>query len=275
MAAEANPDAERARAAAREEIPALLYHPSEDVLAALLENPRFDAAHLSLLLERKELSGEFLEEVARRKKWLAEYAVKRRLAFHVHTPRLTAMRMARQLYLMDLVQLSLLPSAAVELRRLAEELILVRLPQLPLGQKLTLARRGSARVAGGLIAEGQEQVARVALDNAFLNEAQILKVLSRVNLAAPVVEVIAKHARWSQLYNVRIALLRHPKAPLTRVIGFLPDLTPRDLKELAALSTLPAHVKHRIRDELARRGGGTPSGRPRSRAPRARKPRGV
>mgnify|MGYP001618006381 CR=1 FL=1 len=131
MAAEANPDAERARSAAREEIPALLYHPSEDVLAALLENPRFDAAHLSLLLERKELSGEFLEEIARRKKWLAEYAVKRRLAFHVHTPRLTVMRLARQLYLMDLVQLSLLPSAAVELRRLAEELILVRLPQVP------------------------------------------------------------------------------------------------------------------------------------------------
>jgi hypothetical protein len=275
MAPEANPEAERARSASREEIAALLYHPGEDVLAALLENPRFDSANLSLLLERKELSGEFLEEIARRKKWLAEYAVKRRVAFHVHTPRLVAMRLARELYLMDLVQLSLLPSAAVELRRLAEELILARLPQLPLGQKLTLARRGSARVAGGLIAEGQEQAARVALDNAFLNEAQILKVLSRQSLAAPVVELVAKHPRWSQLYNVRMALVRHPRAPLTRVIGFLPDLTPRDLKELAALSTLPAQVKQRVRDELVRRGGGAQSRRPRRGALRSRHPRGT
>jgi len=36
--------------------------------------------------------------------------------------------------------------------------LLARLPQLPLGQKITLARRGPARVAGALLAEGHAQV---------------------------------------------------------------------------------------------------------------------
>ena len=164
MARNTKPDAERARSAAHHEIPELLFEASEEVLAGLLENPRLDENHLCLLLERKDLPGSLLERIARRREWLRSYPVKRRVAFHPHTPRLAAIRLARELYLMDLVQLSLLASVPAELRRLAEELILARLPQLPLGQKLALARRGSARVTGGLIAEGHAQVVRVALD---------------------------------------------------------------------------------------------------------------
>jgi len=42
MARTAEPDAGGARAASREEIPALLYDASEAVLESLLENPRLD-----------------------------------------------------------------------------------------------------------------------------------------------------------------------------------------------------------------------------------------
>lgn len=218
---------------------------------------------MSVLLERKELSGEFLSEVARRKKFLASYDVRRRLAFHPHAPRLLAMRLARELYLMDLAQLSLLPSSPVEIRRLAEELLLARLPQLPLGQKLALARRGSARLAGALLAEGHEQVIRLALDNALLSEAQVLRVLARQNLPAPVVSAIARHSRWPQLYNVRVALLRHPQAPAARVQSFLPDLALRDLKDLAVAGSAHSSIRPLVRAELARRSSGTP--RPRRR----------
>jgi len=253
MAREANPDAARARSAAREEIPPFLSHASEEVLAALLDNPRLDEAHLCLLLERKELSGTLLEVIARRKEWLRSYRVKRRVTFHPHTPRLLAMRLARELYLMDLAQLSLLPSVPAEFRRLAEGLILARVPQLPLGQKLALARRGSARIAGELLAKGHEQVVPVALDNAFLTEAQVLKVLARDTLPAAVVAAIARHRKWSQLYDVRMALVRHPMAPLARVLSFLPNLALRDLNELCDEATLSDSLRRYIRHEMARR----------------------
>ncbi len=253
MAQKGNPEAQRARSASNEEIPAFLSHASEEVLAALLENPRLDEAHLCLLLERKELSATLLEIIARRKEWLRSYRIKRRVAFHPHTPRLPALRLARELYLMDLVQLSLLPSVPAELRRLAEELILTRLPQLPLGQKLAVARRGSARVAGGLLAEGHEQVVRIALDNAFLTEAQVLKALSREKLPAPVVGAIARHRKWAELYNVRMALVRHPAAPLARVLSFLPDLTLRDLDVLQDSPALSENLRRYIHHEIARR----------------------
>lgn len=256
MARKTELDAEHARSAARDAIPSLLGEASEEVLLALLENPHLDETQLCLLLERKDLPQTILERVARRKQWLSYYPVRRRLAFHPHTPRLAAMRLARELFLMDLVQLSLLPSVPAELRRLAEELIVGRLPQLPLGQKLTLARRGSARVAGGLVAEGHPYVVRIALDNPLLTEAQVLKVLSRGKLPATVVTAIASHRKWSYLYNVRVALVRHPQTPLQRVLAFLPDLTLNDLRELCEASGLTENLRQYLRREIAQRAEG-------------------
>ena len=165
---------------------------------------------MCLLLERKDLSGLLLEEISKRKTWRAVYRVRLGLAAHPHTPRLIAMRLLRELHLMDLVRISLLPTSSMELRRLADERVLTQLPQLPLGQKLMLARRGSARIAAGLVAHGPEQVARVALDNSFLTESQLLKTLAKEALPARIVAAVARHDKWSKLVNIRVALLRHP-----------------------------------------------------------------
>ena len=81
-------DRERALIATGEELAVLLHHPSANVLLALLDNPALDETHVCLLLERKNLPGEILEEVARRKLLLKSYRVKRSLAFHPRTPRL-------------------------------------------------------------------------------------------------------------------------------------------------------------------------------------------
>jgi hypothetical protein len=253
MAPEEIPGIEDARTAAFESIPALLASADEKVLRALIENPSLDETHICLLLERKDLPGTLLDAIAKRKIWRTNYRVRRALAGHPHTPLLAAMRLLRDLHLMDLVRISLLPASPVELRRLAEERVLAQLPQMPLGQRIMLARRGSARVAGGLIALGPEQVSRIGLDNSFLTESQLLRALAKDGLPAQTVAAIAKHEKWSKLMNVRIALLRHPHAPVDRVLSFLPDLARRDLEDLLQLSRLPGSMRANLRQELARR----------------------
>ena len=163
------------------------------------------------------------------------------------------MRLLRELHLMDLVRISMQTASPAELRRLAEDRVLAQLPQLPLGQRITLARRGSARVAGGLITQGPEQVARIALDNSFLTESQLLRTLVNQTIPAPTVEAIAKHEKWSKLMNVRVALLRHPHAPCERLLSFLPDLPLRDLEELSKLSRLSEKVREHLLREISSR----------------------
>lgn len=246
-------DAQRALAASGEELAALLHHDADEVLLALLENPALEVPDVCVLLGRKSLPTEVIEEIVRRRELLQAYAIKRGLACHPHTPRLVSLRLLRDLYLMDLVRIALLPGVSAELKRNAEDQLVARLPQLPLGQKITLGRRGPSRVAGTLLAEGHPLVVAVALDNAHLNVAQILRVLAREGVPGLVVQAIAEHRKWSCDYNVRLALMRNPASTLSTVLGYLPEFTVSDLQELAAPGIVPEHLRKYLEAEVQRR----------------------
>lgn len=243
----------RTRSASSDELNLLLHDPAEAILLALLENPNLEERHVTQLLERADLSATVLETVAARGKWKASEAVRLRLAQHPRTPKRVALAVVRQLFLFDLVRLSVLPSAPPDIRRIAEEIVLARVPHLAIGEKLTLARRGPSRVAGAILAEGHPQATKLVLGNAFLTEAQILKVLAKPGVPELVVAAVAQHPKWSTRYNVRAALVRNAQTPAPCMLAFLPNLTLRDLKDIGSLRSLPAHTRKYIQQELERR----------------------
>jgi hypothetical protein len=248
-----HPDRERARIATGDELAVLLHHHDTGVLLALLENPALDETLLCQLLDRKDLPAEVLDEVGQRKPLLKNYRVKRALAFHPRTPRLISVRLIRDLYLMDLAQLALAVGAQPEMKRMAEDQLLARLSQLPLGQKIALARRGPARVAGALLAEGHPQILSVVLDNAWLTESQILKALSREKVSINVIHALAQHRRWSCVYNVRLALIRTPGTTLASILTYLPEIAVSDLRDLSAPGVVPESLRKYLEAELHRR----------------------
>jgi hypothetical protein len=243
----------RAREANGEEIQGFIFHPAPAVLLALLENPALDETKLTLLLSRKDLPSEVLEEIGRRKQFLKSYSVKKSLLLHPRTPRLVGLRLLKELYLMDLVQFTLSPAVSVELKRYAEEQIVARLPQMSLGQKITLARRGPSRVAGALVANGHAQVMPIALENPYLTEAQVLKALAREKVPVPVVQALANHCKWSQSYNVRLAIVRSSSTPISIVLGFLPLMTVNDLRVLAEPGVVAENLRKYLLAEVRRR----------------------
>jgi len=236
------------------EVPAALLHSDdEEVLLALLKTPALVETDITVLLARKSLPTAVIEEICKRRDWLKTYALKKALACHPHTPRFVSLRLLKELYLMDLVQIALLPGVSVELKRNAEDQLATRLPQLPLGQKITLARRGPTRITGSLLAEGHPLVVPVALDNSHLTAAQILKALAREAVPESVVQAIAQHHKWSCDYNVRLALVRNPATTLATSLSFLPELTVSDLRELAAPGVLPEALRKYLEAETHRR----------------------
>jgi hypothetical protein len=247
------PDTQRALAANGEELAALLHSDVEEILLTLLKNPALVETDVAVLLARKNLPTAVIEEICQRREWLKTYALKKALACHPHTSRLVSLRLLRELYLMDLVQIALLPGVSTELKRNAEDQLATRLPQVPLGQKITLGRRGPSRVAGLLLAEGHPLVVPVTLDNTHLTAAQILKVLAREGVPESVVQAIAQHRKWSCDYNVRLALVRNPATTLAVSLSFLPELTVSDLHELAAPGIVPEPLRKYLEAETQRR----------------------
>ena len=244
---------ELARTASSPELTELLHEMDEKFLLALLENPQFSEKHAELMLDRLDLPVPVLSAIAAIGKWMACEGVRFRIAKHPHAPSRAAMAAVKQLFLFDLVRVSILPGASPEVRRVAEETILTRVPHLRVGEKLTLARRGPGRVAGAILAEGHPQALKLALDNPYLTESQLLKALAKADLNERVLVGIAKHAKWSCQYNVRAALLRNPHVRVAIVESFVGDLALHDLKDLAQMREISEAVRALIDRELERR----------------------
>lgn len=253
MPPESNARLERARTASGEELKSFVHEVDEEILLTLVENPNLEEPHVVLLLDRLDLPAAVLEAIAGEGKWTSSEGVRLRLARHPRTPKRFALSAVRQLFLFDLVRLSLLPSAPTDIRRVAEEVILTRIPHLPVGEKLTLARRGPPRAAGAILAEGHSQAMKLVLANPFLTESQVLKVLAKPGVPERVVTAIAQHPKWSCQYNVRAALVCNSQTPAAYVLAFLPNLTLRDLKDISQVEGLAPHLKKHIEKELARR----------------------
>lgn len=248
--------AQQARSASADQIKILVHDANEATLLALLENPNFEEPSVIQLLERLDLAPKLLSAVAETGKWASNERIRLRLARHPNTPRRIGLALLRQLFLFDLVSVSLQPSAPAEIRRAAEGIILTRIPHLPVGEKLTLARRGPSRIAGAVLAEGHPQAIKLALGNGFLTESQVLKVLAKPDVPERVVIAIAQHAKWSCQYNVRLGLMRNAHTPVAVVLAMLPNLSMRDLKEIAKLEPSAPHLKKYIQHELERRAKG-------------------
>ncbi|HVN82556.1 MAG TPA: hypothetical protein VMW38_26470 [Terriglobia bacterium] len=216
-----------------EEIAPFLRSPVERVLLALLGNPFITETEVLVLLNRRELPATVIKEIAQTKKWLSSYPIKRGLSLHPKTPVRISMELLKSLFVFDLVAVSLQPAVPHEVKELAENLVLSQLPKLPPGQKITLARRSTSRIAGELLRTDHPLIITAALDNPRLGEATLLQILSRPGCSTHLVEAAASHKRWSLCYDVQLALLRTNFLTMGRTLKFISNLKLSDLKEIA------------------------------------------
>jgi hypothetical protein len=237
----------------RSQIEQFFKETAREVLVALARNPNLQKRDLLRLLERKDLPQEAVRELASHPQVSKSYSLRLALVRHPQTPRLISLPLMKFLFLFDLVLVSQTPGVPVDVKMLAEEAILKRLTGLPRGEKITLARRGTGRVAASLLVTDDAELIHAALDNPYLTEAHLQKVLAREDLPAGVVEILSSHEKWSYRYYLRLALIRNPHTPLARVLAFLPNLAVNDLRDICLDHRMPEQVRTYILAHCARR----------------------
>jgi hypothetical protein len=193
-----------------------------------------------LLLSRRDLPQSSIVSLTRQERLLSYYRVKVALVSHPNTPRTISLALLRHLYLQDLVHVSMTPGVPGDLRRVAEDAVINRLPGLSLGERISLGRRGSGRVAGALLGDREIRVVIAALSCPQLTEELVVKALSKESISVEAVERIATHERWSNAYGVRLALLRQPLTSLGRVLALAPQVKRNDLMEISGDPRMPA-----------------------------------
>jgi hypothetical protein len=210
---------------------------------------------LSVLKDRN-VAGEMIEQINRNAGVMKSRKLRLAVAGHPRTPRRIALRLIRELYTFDLLQFSLLPAVASDLKRIADELLVARLASVSLGERISLARRSSARVAAALLMDGEPRVWRTALGNPRLAEAAIVKALLRANSGAPFVDAVSRHAKWCLRPEIRMALLRNAHTPLARALEFARGVPSAQLHDVLHTSRLPEKIKAYLGKEMKSSGGG-------------------
>lgn len=195
------------------------------------------------LLSRRDLPAEALEALNKNSA-LAKYR-KVRLAIltHPHTPRHVAIPVVRHLYTFELMQIALLPAVAADIKRAAEEVLMGRLNTISSGERSTLARQSSGRVAAALLLDKEERIMQAALTNPHMTEALLVKALHAEQGTELLVPAVCHHEKWSLRNEVKMALLANENTPLARALQFANELPVKDLKEILLNSRLSPNVK--------------------------------
>jgi hypothetical protein len=202
------------------------------------------------LLKRSDLPAEVLEALGRNGGVLKHRKVKLALVEHPKTPRHVSLPLVRQLYTFDLMQVALTPVVPADVKRAADEALLNRLETITPGERLTLAHRGSGRIAEALLLDEDARVAQGALQNPRLTELSIVRGLMRPEGSSAFVEAVCRHPQWALRREVRIALLRNERTPPARALDYGRALPPRLVREILCNSKLPAGVRNLLLKEL-------------------------
>jgi hypothetical protein len=201
-------------------------------------------------LNQRDLPVADVEAIARNSGTMRSRKVRVAVASHPRTPRRIALRVIRELYTFDLMQFSLLPAAAGDLKRVAGELLVARLASVTLGERIALARRASALVVSALLVDKESSVWQTALENPRVTEAAVVGALHGSKATPAFVQAICRHKRWSLHPEIRIALLRSPHTPPSRALEFFRPLRPAQLRDILFNSRLPEKTKIYLQKEI-------------------------
>jgi hypothetical protein len=238
------------------ELKIFAYHSSMKVISNLLYNGNLTEALVLIVASRKNVSAEILESLYSNKKWRESYRIRLALCKNPKTPQTIALPILKSLRIFDLADLTRNQHVPMNMRIGAETHINEKILSMPLGIKITLARRASSNVLIRLLEDGMREVVSVCLDSPYMTEGIMCKIINTKKIASHVIRQIAGHPKWSCRHDVQWSLIRNNNAPLSRVVHFLKNMKTTELKELYEDTVVPKSTRPFIyRERMDREGG--------------------
>lgn len=233
-----------------QELKRFVHHPSSNVISKLIENQNITDELVLIIANRKNIDFKILEAIYNDLRWKDNYKILNALCRNPKTPQKISISILKSLRILDLADITRNNQIPINVRLKAELYINEKIMTLPLGVKISIARRASNNVLIKLIEDGMKEVVSVCLDSPFLVEGDLCKIIGSEKTTSQVIRQIAMHPKWSCRYNVRWQLILNRYTPLSIVVNFLKNMRTNDLKELYNLSGLPSSTKPFIYREL-------------------------
>jgi hypothetical protein len=232
----------------------LVHDSSPEILTAVAADARLTEDLALALLNHRDLPREALEALNKNGPLARLRKVRMALAVHPRTPRHVSVPAIRHLNTFDLMQVALLPSVAPDVKRAAEEVLISKLASISSGERATLARRSSGRVAGALLLDKEERIMQAALANPQMTELLIVKALKAGHGTELLAPAVSRHQKWSYRNDVKAALLGNKDTPSGRLIHLAAELPINLIKDVLRNGRLTTQAKNSLLAVLEKRG---------------------
>lgn len=239
--------------ASSEELYQVIQDSSLEVLLNALKNPHLVENHLLALLKRRDLGEDIPRAIYNSSRIEHTHRLQLALAKNPATPTSLCLTILRHLYLFELVDLICLPGIIPDRKLAAEREIIRRLPGVPLGNLITLARRATHPILSEILRLGRSDAVAACLSNPRLKEVGLLQFLSSASATPDTISLIARHSRWGNRPQLQMAILKHPRTPGIWYTLWLPRLKTPLLKELKLSSRLSAGNRGLLEREIKKR----------------------
>jgi hypothetical protein len=234
----------------------LVHDSSPEIVTAVAGDARLSEDLALALLNRRDLPREALEALSKNGQVAKQRKVRLALVTHPRTPRHVSVPTIRHIYTFELMQVALLPSVPPDVRRSAEEVLIGRLATIASGERLTLAKQGSGRIAGALLIDKEERIMQAALGNPQMTEIWIVKALKGETGTALLAPAVARHQKWSFRNEVKAALLGNKHTPVSRMIQLAGELPVNLIRDVLRNGKLSAQAKNSVMAVLEKRSAG-------------------
>ena len=239
-----------ASTASEEELKTLVHHPSSKVILKLIHNNNLTEDLALIVASRKNINPEILESLSNDIRWRENYRIMPAICKNPKTPQKISLSLIKSLRIFDIADLTRNQHVPINVRIRAEANIIEKILPMPLGIKITLARRASGNILIKLIEDGMKEVVAVCLDSPYMTEGDIYKIINMKKISSQVICQIANHPKWSCRYNIQWALIRNNNTPLSCIVNYLKNIKTVDLQELYAAPEVPSGTKPFIHREL-------------------------
>jgi hypothetical protein len=132
--------------------------------------------------------------------------------------------------------------------------LLLRIKDLPVGQKLALAKKGNKDVRMILIKDSNEMIALEVAGSPRITDGEILAIAMMRDVSDKVLRYISGNRKYRQNKQIVIALLNNPKTPVGVSLGLgMHGLTDRELDDLVKNHNIPGAVSRAAKQIADRR----------------------
>jgi hypothetical protein len=118
-----------------------------------------------------------------------------------------------------------------------------RVVKMSVAEKIKLATLGNKEARGILIRDTNRLVARAVIESPRITDGEVIMAASSRSCSEDVLRVIYNSGEWLKLYQIKLALVKNPKTPLSVAMKWLAVLRDSDVKQLAHDKNVPSAVR--------------------------------